>query len=68
MIGEPLLIMLIEDNIDHAELVIRTLENHLIPNRVRHFQDGQSALDYLFIKGNSLGLQIRNAPISFCWT
>ena len=55
MIGEPLLIMLIEDNIDHAELVVRTLENHLIPNRVHHFQDGQSALDYLFRQGEFSG-------------
>jgi CheY-like chemotaxis protein len=51
MIGEPILIMLIEDNIDHAELVVRTLEEHMIPNKVRHFQDGQSALDYLFHQG-----------------
>lgn len=48
MIGEPVLVMLIEDNIDHAELVIRTLEEHRIANRVRHFADGQTALDYLF--------------------
>ena len=48
MIGEAVLVMLIEDNVDHAELVIRTLEQHRIPNRVRHFLDGQSALDYLF--------------------
>jgi two-component system response regulator len=51
MIGESLLVMLIEDNIDHAELVVRTLEDHLITNKVRHFQDGQSALDYLFRQG-----------------
>jgi CheY-like chemotaxis protein len=48
MIGEPVLIMLVEDNVDHAELVIRTLEEHRITNTVRHFLDGQSALDYLF--------------------
>src|SRR3990172_804099 len=48
MIGEPILVMLIEDNIDHAELVIRTMEEHRITNKVRHFLDGQSALDYLF--------------------
>jgi CheY-like chemotaxis protein len=48
MIGEPILVMLIEDNADHAELVIRTLEEHKIANKVRHFLDGQSALDYLF--------------------
>jgi len=51
MIGEPVLVMLIEDNIDHAELVIRTLEDHRIANKVRHFLDGQSALDYLFRRG-----------------
>jgi CheY-like chemotaxis protein len=51
MFGEPLLIMLVEDNIDHAELVIRTMEEHRIANRVRHFLDGQSALDYLFRRG-----------------
>jgi len=49
--GEPVLVMLIEDNIDHAELVVRTLEDHLISNKVRHFLDGQSALDYLFRRG-----------------
>lgn len=52
MIGEPILVMLVEDNVDHAELVIRTLEEHRIANRVRHFLDGQSALDYLFQRGD----------------
>ena len=51
MIGEPILVMLVEDNVDHAELVIRTLEEHRIANRVRHFLDGQTALDYLFQRG-----------------
>lgn len=51
MIGEPILVMLVEDNADHAELVIRTLEEHQIANKVRHFLDGQSALDYLFQRG-----------------
>jgi CheY-like chemotaxis protein len=47
MKGEPVLVMLVEDNIDHAELVIRTLEDHRIANKVIHFLDGQAALDYL---------------------
>ena len=51
MIGEPVLIMLIEDNADHAELIIRTLQEHRISNKVRHFFDGQIALDYLFQRG-----------------
>ena len=51
MVGEPIHVMLVEDNVDHAELVIRTLEEHRIANKVRHFLDGQSALDYLFHRG-----------------
>jgi CheY-like chemotaxis protein len=47
MKGEPVLVMLVEDNADHAELVIRTLEDHRIANRILHFSDGQSAMDYL---------------------
>lgn len=51
MIGEPVLVMLVEDNVDHAELVLRTLQEHQIANKVRHFLDGQSALDYLYRRG-----------------
>jgi DNA-binding response OmpR family regulator len=43
--------MLVEDNADHAELVIRTMENHHIANRIQHFLDGQTALDYLLRRG-----------------
>jgi len=55
MIGEPILVMLVEDNADHAELVIRTLEEHRVANNVKHFMDGQSALDYLFRRGEFSG-------------
>jgi CheY-like chemotaxis protein len=51
MSGEPVLVMLVEDNVDHAELVMRTLAEHRVPNRILHFMDGQSALDYLFHTG-----------------
>lgn len=51
MTGEPILVMLVEDNMDHAELVIRTLEDHRIANRIQHFTDGQSAIDYLLRQG-----------------
>jgi len=46
MMGEPVIVMLVEDNADHAELVIRTLEDHRIANTILHFRDGQAALDY----------------------
>ncbi len=47
MEGEPVLVLLVEDNMDHAELVMRTLEDHRIANTIKHFLDGQTALDYL---------------------
>ncbi len=46
-----ILVMLIEDNLDHAELVMRTLAEHQVVNQIRHFTEGQSALDYLFRRG-----------------
>ena len=49
--GEPVLVMLVEDNPDHAELVMRTLADHRVANKIFHFVDGQSALDYVFRHG-----------------
>jgi CheY-like chemotaxis protein len=51
MVGEPVLVMLVEDNLDHAELVMRTLADHRVANKIIHFTDGQSALDYMFRRG-----------------
>jgi CheY-like chemotaxis protein len=51
MVGEPILILLVEDNPDHAELVLRTLAEHRIANKVQHLLDGQAALDYLLRQG-----------------
>jgi CheY-like chemotaxis protein len=51
MRNDPSLIMLVEDNADHAELVMRNLAQHAAPNTVLHVSDGQAALDYLFRSG-----------------
>jgi CheY-like chemotaxis protein len=48
---EPLLILLVEDNPAHAELVKRSLEDHRVPNRVVHLADGEAALHYLLRQG-----------------
>jgi CheY-like chemotaxis protein len=48
---DPLLILLVEDNPAHAELVKRTLEGHPVPNRIIHLCDGEAALNYLFRRG-----------------
>ena len=62
MMGEPVLVMLVEDNADHAELVIRTLEDHRIANRIQHFADGQSAIDYLLREGEYADPQTSPRP------
>ncbi|MBT3877428.1 MAG: response regulator [Candidatus Scalindua sp.] len=52
MSGEPVSVLLVEDNISHAELVILSFEEHRIANRIYHVSDGEEALDYLFRRGD----------------
>ena len=51
MTGEPLTILLVEDNPDHAELVMRNMEDFKVANRIVHVEDGEAALDYLHGNG-----------------
>lgn len=51
MTGEPLTVLLVEDNPDHAELVLRTMEDCSVGNRIVHVEDGEVALDYLYARG-----------------
>lgn len=48
MRGEPLLILLVEDEPAHAEIVKRNFEGFRMANRLIHLSDGQEALDYLY--------------------
>ncbi len=48
MNGEPLTILLVEDNRDHAELVMRTMEDFQVANSIIHVEDGEVALNYLY--------------------
>ena len=50
--GEALTILLVEDNVDHADLIVRSLEDHRVANKIHHVNDGEKALDYLFRRGN----------------
>lgn len=47
MKSNSLRILLIEDNIDHAELVKRCFEQHKVLNSLIHLSDGESAISYL---------------------
>ena len=49
--GDPLVLLLIEDNAAHAEMVKRSLEQHKVANVIQHVDDGQKALDYLYREG-----------------
>ena|SRR5450631_427915 len=44
-------ILLIEDNPHEAELTIRSLKKHNLANRLLHIDDGEEAVDFLFLKG-----------------
>jgi CheY-like chemotaxis protein len=44
-------ILLVEDNEDHAEMVMRTLALHGAGERVHRARDGDAALSYLFRRG-----------------
>ena len=46
--GEPIIILLVEDDLAHAEIVRRNLGEFHVANRIVHVADGQAALDYLF--------------------
>lgn len=43
--------LLVEDDDDHAQLVMRSLENHRITNKIYHVKNGADALDFLFQRG-----------------
>ncbi|MHB1033603.1 MAG: response regulator [Pirellulales bacterium] len=48
---QPLDILLVEDNFDHADLVRQSLADLSIANRIFHVADGEAALDYLHHRG-----------------
>lgn len=52
MDGEPITILLVEDDPAHAEIVRRNMADFRVANRIVHVEDGQQALDYLFRREN----------------
>jgi len=53
--AHPLRILLVEDAPDHAELAIRSLQEHHLANEVVHVEDGEAALDFLEGRGAYAG-------------
>jgi CheY-like chemotaxis protein len=46
--GNPVTILLVEDDPAHAEIVKRNMAESRIANSLHHVEDGQAALDYLY--------------------
>jgi CheY-like chemotaxis protein len=46
--GHPIIILLVEDDLAHAEIVRRNLRDFRVANRIIHVEDGQAALDFLY--------------------
>ena len=44
-------VLLVEDNPHHAEIIFRLLRNRRIAHRIQHVSDGEAALDYLYRRG-----------------
>lgn len=44
-------VLLVEDNIDDAELTIRELKKNNLANHMYHARDGEEALDFIFARG-----------------
>src|SRR5689334_10852815 len=55
-------ILLVEDNPDHQELTLMTLEENNVLNEVVVANDGLEALDYLFGTGPHAGRDARDVP------
>ena len=55
MPGEPLIIVLAEDDDGHAALVQRNLQRSGVTNEFVRVRDGQEALDYVLCRGQYAG-------------
>ena len=51
MKGEPIVILVVEDDPAHAEIIRRNFEASRLANRLLSVEDGQAALDYLNREG-----------------
>jgi two-component system response regulator len=55
-------ILLVEDNMDDAEMTIHALRKKSLANRLTHLPDGEEALDFLFGTGKYAGRNTNFKP------
>ena len=51
MKDDAMVVLLVEDNPHHAEMIFRLLRNCSIAHRIQHVSDGEAALDYIYRRG-----------------
>jgi CheY-like chemotaxis protein len=59
---EQIEILIVEDDLFHAELSIAALEENNISNNIIHLKNGAEALDYLFHEGTYTEYPINDSP------
>lgn len=62
MAGRSVLVLLVEDNPNDAELALHALRKHNLTNGIDHVKDGEEALDYLYARGAYGDRDIRAHP------
>jgi len=55
-------ILLVEDNINDAELTLRALKKNNLANKVFHVKDGAEALDFVFARGAYSHRNVQDCP------
>lgn len=55
-------ILLVEDNVNDAELTIRALRKGNVTNELIHLKDGVEALDFVFGTGSFAGRDVNHKP------
>jgi len=55
-------ILLVEDNLEEAQLAIRSFKKHNLANRLLHLDDGAEAMDFIFARNKYESRKIENAP------
>lgn len=55
-------ILLVDDNLNDAELTMRQLRKHNMANNLLHLKNGKEALDFLFGEGEYSGRDIGSIP------
>ncbi|HKV44498.1 MAG TPA: response regulator [bacterium] len=53
MTGDPMEILLVEDNPAHAEMTVRALRKNNVSNHIRVARDGAEAVNFLFANGTA---------------